>query len=128
MAEMEFNSPEREKEIHHMIGHKTVLRKIYLEHYKKFKLLIKQCPSGGKIVELGSGGGFIKEIIPEAITSDVISYPSVDMIVDSTHMQFEDNSISAFLMMNVFHHIPDVEAFLTEATRCLKPGGRVLII
>lgn len=31
-------------------------------------------------------------------------------------------------MMNVFHHIPDVEAFLNEARRCLAPGGRLLIV
>src|SRR5262249_27328163 len=29
---------------------------------------------------------------------------------------------------NVFHHIRDVEAFLHEASRCLVPGGRVLIV
>lgn len=31
-------------------------------------------------------------------------------------------------MFDVFHHIPDVELFLKEAVRCLKPGGRILIV
>jgi hypothetical protein len=31
-------------------------------------------------------------------------------------------------MLNVFHHIPDVELFLHEAERCLISGGRMLII
>jgi SAM-dependent methyltransferase len=32
------------------------------------------------------------------------------------------------ILLNVFHHLPDVAAFLREAQRALAPGGRVLIL
>ena len=31
-------------------------------------------------------------------------------------------------MLNVFHHVSNVESFLNEVSRCLKPKGRLLII
>jgi ubiquinone/menaquinone biosynthesis C-methylase UbiE len=31
-------------------------------------------------------------------------------------------------MTDVFHHIPKPEAFLKEASRCLRPGGRIVMI
>jgi SAM-dependent methyltransferase len=31
-------------------------------------------------------------------------------------------------MLNVFHHLSDVAAFLREVERCLVPGGRILIV
>jgi SAM-dependent methyltransferase len=43
-------------------------------------------------------------------------------------MPFEDASLRAILMMNVFHHIADAGAFLREASRCLKPGGRIFML
>jgi len=32
------------------------------------------------------------------------------------------------LMFDVFHHIPDVKSFLNDAHRCLKPGGKIIMI
>ena len=43
-------------------------------------------------------------------------------------MPFENASVRLIAMLNVFHHIPDVAAFLREAVRCVMPGGRVLIL
>lgn len=43
-------------------------------------------------------------------------------------MPFDDASLRAILMTNVFHHIPNVARFLTEAERTLVPGGRIIMI
>ena len=79
-------------------------------------------------MELGSGGGFVRKIIPDVVTTDVLPYEGVDRVVDATRMPFDDRSVRFFGMLNVFHHIPDVAVFLREAVRCLKPGGRLLVI
>ena len=43
-------------------------------------------------------------------------------------LPFRSESVSAVLMLNVLHHLPDPAAFFRECTRVLKPGGRVCLI
>ena len=57
-----------------IIQRKPFLRRLYLEWYATLRDAI----DGDKdrvVVELGSGGGFIKDIIPDALTSDVMDVP-----------------------------------------------------
>jgi SAM-dependent methyltransferase len=107
---------------------KQFLKKIYLENYQQFIKSIGTDYLSKKVVELGSGGGFIKDIIPNAITSDVIELPQVEMYFSALDMPFENNSVDAFVMIDVLHHINDSEAFFVEALRCLKQGGKIVMI
>lgn len=116
-------------ELHGTIIHKKkFLKNIYLENYKCFATAIGEDIASKKIVELGSGGGFINEVIPHAIKSDVIELPNIDMHFSALDMPFENETIDAFVMIDVLHHINDSEAFFTEALRCLKPGGKIVMI
>src|SRR5262245_6936110 len=125
---MELNDPARVDEIRALIRRKHFLRRYYQEIYQRYQDCLRRAPDRGLVLELGSGAGFAKEWIPEIITSDALPYEGVDHVVDATKMPFSDESLRAIFMTNVFHHIPDVEAFLREARRCLVPGGRVLIV
>lgn len=107
---------------------KKSLKQIYCENYNRYQECLSRCPSVGKVVELGSGAGFIKTILPDVMTSDFITYPELDAVVNAEDMPFEDSSIRCFLMTNVFHHLNDSGRFLKEAYRCLVPGGRIYII
>jgi SAM-dependent methyltransferase len=79
------------------------------------------------VLELGSGSGYIKEIRPDIITSDVA--PGIaDMVIDGRKLPFADNSLRAIFLTHVFHHIPDIEQFLREASRVLVPGGVISIV
>lgn len=126
--EKDINEPDRIHKIRSLIQSKKSLRLYSLEIYQKYKLCLALCPKDGIVLELGSGGGFIKEVIPEALTSDILAYDGVDQVVDATQMPFPDQSLRAIFMSNVLHHIPDVEAFFKEATRTLKPGGRIFMV
>ena len=84
-------------------------------------------PAGRK-VEIGAGGGFLDEFIPGLYRTDVVDLPFLDGVCYAENMPFEDGEISAFLMINVLHHIPDPEMFFKEALRTLKPGGRIAMI
>lgn len=108
-----------------LIKRKGFLKKLYEDFYKQF--MINDIPPGD-IVELGSGGGFIKEIIANAITSDVVGGPGIDMVFSATDMPFQNSSVSAFVMIDVLHHIKDPEKALREMERCLKPGGKIIMI
>ncbi len=104
---------------------KPFLKKLYTEWYNRIK---DNLPAQAtRVIELGSGGGFLKEIIPGITTSDILEIPGNDMVVDGLNMPFEDNSIDAFLMVDVFHHVPDSAKFLQEMHRTLRPGGRIIM-
>lgn len=124
----ELDDPARGRELERIIRGKKALRRIYEEIYESYASCLKRCPEEGLVVELGSGGGFVKERIPEILSTDVHAYGGVDQVVDAMDMPFDDESLSALFMLNVFHHIPEVSAFLAEAERVLKPGARLLIV
>jgi SAM-dependent methyltransferase len=128
MSAKNLDDPERVEALRALIQRKPALRRYYDEVYAKYAECLRRCPPDGIALELGSGASFIKSRIPDVLTSDVLAYPGVDQIVDATRMAFEDGSLRAILMMNVFHHIPDVAAFLREASRCLKVGGRIFML
>jgi SAM-dependent methyltransferase len=109
-----------------LISNKPFLRKIYEDWYS---WIASSIPSGeGSVLELGSGAGFLHQYIPDLITTDVLFCPFVDIILDGCSLPFAEGSFKAIVMVDVFHHIPDVEAFLTEAARCLRKGGKVLMV
>lgn len=114
-------------EIRQVIRSKPPLRRFYEEAYQRYVKCLKLCPSEGFAVELGSGGGFAKEIMPELITSDVLPYEGIDKVIDGTSLPFPNESVRMICMMNVFHHLTDVESVLLETQRCLMPGGRLFI-
>ncbi len=106
---------------------KPFLKKIYLRWYADLMSRVKNLPIN-KIIEIGSGGGFIKDIYPEVITSDIMPLKVCDMTFAAENMPFEDNSIGAIVMVNVFHHIPDCKLFLNEAMRVLPGGGKIVMV
>lgn len=127
-AHLELDSPHRFFDIQKIIKSKPSLMKLYEEYYQRFSEVLKTCPPSGIALELGSGAGFIKEVLPDVTTSDVIPYEGVDSVVDATKMPFGDGELRAIFLLLVFHHIPNVPSFLREATRCLKEGGRIYIV
>lgn len=108
-----------------IIASKPFLRCIYSEWYAAIAGVLGE---RRKVLELGSGAGFFKEILPHAVTSEILSTQGVDLIADACALPFADGSLEAIAMTDVFHHIPDVGRFLSEATRCLGPGGKLVMV
>ena len=61
-----------------LIHKKKFLRELYLEWYHLFLNEIPKLPPG-IMVELGSGGGFLKEVEPNILCSDILELPSNDL-------------------------------------------------
>lgn len=120
--------PETSLEHRNIILSKPFLKRIYVDWYTDFKNYCEQQPAKGKIVEIGSGGGFLKDIFPDVITSDILPLPVCDMQFSAHDMPFENNSLKAIFMLNVLHHIPDNEKFFREAQRTLASGGFIYMI
>ena len=110
-----------------IVQKKLFLKRVYIDFYQTFKQTISE-PEKKVLVEVGSGGGFIKDIIPNVITSDVLELTSVDMVFSATNMPFENSTIDAFFMVNVLHHITNPRLFFAEALRCLRVSGKIVMI
>jgi len=128
MSEQFINEISNSSLIQKKILTKTGLNNFYNKCYNVYFECLDKTPKAGLAIELGAGLGFVKQSIPEILTTDVIPYPGLDQIVDATSMPYEENSIRFIGMINVFHHIPRVQDFLSEAQRCLVPGGRICIV
>ncbi|UCC39551.1 MAG: class I SAM-dependent methyltransferase [Candidatus Aminicenantes bacterium] len=109
-----------------IIQKKNFLRKIYEEWYKT---ICEALPKGNKpILELGSGAGFLGDFIPNLITSDVFDCPDIMVVLDGCQLPFGDESLSAIVMTDVFHHMQHSKRFFAEASRCVKKGGTIIMI
>lgn len=82
----------------------------------------------GPILEIGSGTGGFKEKCPHCISSDIVSVPWIDIIVDAVKIPFYDSSIGNIVAIDTIHHIGDPMGFLVEAERVLIPGGRIVLL
>jgi SAM-dependent methyltransferase len=109
-----------------IIRQKPFLRKIYQQWYAMIASAMPE--SGEPALELGSGAGFMRELVPNLITSDVFACPGVDVVLDATDLPFRDESLRAIAMTDVLHHISQPRRFFAEATRCVRPGGVIAAI
>mgnify|MGYP006430098977 CR=1 FL=1 len=123
----ELNDPETTIRARKIIRDNELLRYFYDQNYQFFKDVFTDVPGGLKL-ELGSGAGYIRDVIPECITSDVLELPFIDRTIDATHLPFRDQEVAGICMIDVFHHIPDVGQFLKEAERVLAPGGKIAMV
>ena len=106
---------------------RPLLKRNYDDWYRRLLEDARSAPASGVILELGSGGSYLKSLEPAIVTSDV--GPNVaDQIIDARRLPFADESLRALLLTHVFHHIPDVDAFFKEAQRALIPGGVISMI
>jgi SAM-dependent methyltransferase len=109
-----------------IIDNNRFLRRVYHEWYQLLSAAIP--PGPGKVLELGSGAGFLSEYVPEVITSDVFGCQGIHAVLDGRQLPFASASLRAIIMIDVLHHIPEIRPFLREAERCLVPGGAVVMI
>ena len=106
---------------------RPLVKRCYDDWYARLLRDADSVPQKGVLLELGSGGSYLKDLRPSVITSDVVENVA-ERVIDGRHLPFGDNSVQAMFLTFVFHHIPDVGEFLEEAERTLVPGGVVAMI
>lgn len=110
-----------------ILNKNLILRNFYIDCYKIFKKEINKSKKL-KILEVGSGAGFIKEFIPNAITSEIIDLDGIDLTINGESLPFSKKSLDVIILLNVIHHISNSEKFLSECHRVLKHDGHILLI
>jgi SAM-dependent methyltransferase len=120
----DLDAPETTLRHAEIIVRKPFLRALYREWYSTFVAVSRELPPG-ELIELGSGGGFFRDLLPAVTTSDVLPLPNCDLVFSAEQMPFADASVAGLFMVDVLHHIPDCERFFSEVQRVLVPGGRL---
>jgi SAM-dependent methyltransferase len=109
-----------------VIESKPFLKRIYEEWSETISSHLPDI--SGPVLELGSGAGFLSSYIPRLITSEVFNCPGIQVVLDGQSLPIDAGSLRSIVMVDVLHHIPDPKRFFSEATRCLRVGGRILFI
>ncbi|HVT04171.1 MAG TPA: methyltransferase domain-containing protein [Thermoanaerobaculia bacterium] len=105
-----------------------LLHEIYLDVYAR--IVAELPPGANQILEIGSGGGFLKDSIPGLITSELEPVQGIDRVLDACQLDayFAEASLDCITGFNVFHHLPDPTGFLRGSQTTLRPGGRVVLV
>jgi SAM-dependent methyltransferase len=104
---------------------KPVLRSLYRNFHERIAAECACVP--GPTVELGSGIGGLRSVIPDCILTDIEPGPGIDRVETAYALTFDDASIANLIMIDVFHHLRYPGTALDEACRALAPGGRLVI-
>lgn len=105
---------------------KDIYRKIYCE---ALNIIYENLADSTKILEIGSGEyGFIKEIDENIITSDIKYVKNCDLVINAECLPFNKDELNAIIGVQVFHHIRNIDSFLHEAVRTVKPNGFIILI
>lgn len=106
---------------------KPLLQKLYADFYRIIAQNLSNLPDA-KIVELGSGLGNIREVIPNCLRTDLFPNPWIDQIENAYKLSFAEESISDLILTDVFHHLKYPGTALREFARVLRKGGRVIML
>jgi SAM-dependent methyltransferase len=103
------------------------LRAFYRHWYRRLR---EALPSRdlGEWIEIGSGPGLAREFIPELVLTDIVQAPWHAQRVSAEALPFADGEVGALVLFDVLHHVEAPARFFAEATRVLRPGGRILLL
>jgi SAM-dependent methyltransferase len=105
---------------------KPVLQRAYRDFHRRIAAHVDpRVP--GKIVELGSGIGNIRDVIPNVIRTDLFANPWIDQVENAYALTFAGGEVSHLILFDVFHHLQHPQTALRECRRVLAPHGRVII-
>jgi SAM-dependent methyltransferase len=106
---------------------KPLLKILYGDFYRLISQHLSNLPDP-KIVELGSGLGNVKEVIPDCLRTDLFPNPWIDQIENAYKLSFADETVSDLILTDVFHHLKYPGTALQEFYRVLRKGGRVIML
>lgn len=97
----------------------------------RFNWMKKFTNNKKKIIELGSGNGFIKKFLGKnIITSDIVKNENIDILLDMNNVNKKKNLIKntdIFIFNHSLHHSNNPIKVLSILEKFLKKGGVILI-
>lgn len=89
---------------------------------------------GAKVVEIGAGPGFLAEWVRGRggkglwIATDLLPVPWNTVAANALALPFRRETVEAVVGIDVLHHLEQPRRFFEEASRILRPGGRVVLV
>lgn len=105
---------------------KPLLRSCYNAFYRAIASYLSPAPNLVTL-ELGSGIGAIKGVIPQCVTSDIFGNPWLDRRENAYAINFPAASLGNLILFDVFHHLEFPGNALGEMARVVAPGGRLIL-
>jgi SAM-dependent methyltransferase len=105
---------------------KPLLQKIYGDFYREIAGELRS-DLPGETVEIGSGIGNLKTVVPKALATDIFPNPWLDRVENAYAMSFEAGSVANLILFDVWHHLEFPGTALAEFHRVLAPKGRLII-
>ncbi|MDQ3198447.1 MAG: class I SAM-dependent methyltransferase [Verrucomicrobiota bacterium] len=105
---------------------KPLLRKVYRDFYQDIARGLRR-DLAGRTVEIGSGIGNLKSVMPDALATDLFPNPWLDQVENAYALTFPDASVANLILFDVWHHLEYPGTALAEFHRVLAPGGRLVI-
>ena len=102
--------------------------------YSYIKNCCKEISSGNNnVLFVGSGGelqALVEDNLPtpnNIISIDFDDTKNPDLVMDITNLQFDEKTFDFVFMLEVLEHVPEPAKAMTEAHRCLRPGGKLFM-
>ena len=89
--------------------------------------IIRSVASKGGMV-LDCGAGFRADFNPNVINSEIVDYPTTDILAVGQTLPFKSDSFDAVLSQAVLEHVSDPFACANEITRVTRPGGTIFCV
>ncbi|NKB58155.1 MAG: methyltransferase domain-containing protein [Alphaproteobacteria bacterium] len=103
---------------------KPVLRAVYRGWYERIAAACRP----GRTLEVGGGSGNLKAFAPDVVSTDMFATGWLDAVCDAHRLPFSAESFDNIVMFDVLHHLERPARFFEEASRILRPGGRVVLL
>jgi SAM-dependent methyltransferase len=82
--------------------------------------------NGGMVLDCGAG--WRQRMRPNVITTEILRYPSTDVVAVGEHLPFRDGAFDAVLSLHVLEHVKNPFVCARELVRVLKPGGTLFAV
>jgi SAM-dependent methyltransferase len=126
-AELRQSALDRFAEHRRVWDSNEAVRTLYRRWYGQIRARLPD-PALGPWLELGSGPGFAREVIPELLLSDIVKAPWHQHEIAAESLPFAGGALGAIVLFDVLHHLREPARFFGEAARVLRPGGRVVLV
>ncbi|MFM7080513.1 MAG: class I SAM-dependent methyltransferase, partial [Actinomycetota bacterium] len=104
------------------ISNDSYLSALYALAYTRLAELIGPA-NPARTVEIGAGLGLARLSDHRWVCSDVTGSDPIALLSLAQALPYQSGSLDALVLKDTWHHIPEIEQFLAEAHRVLRPGG-----